>query len=217
MRPFEAKPQVFTASHRRKAVNLGSKHQANSISLKLFCRASAARATARRCSLGIGRIVPSSAAVRGSGKPRGQRVPCTSTSDGLRSAAAQARPSVPQPADAVCSTGGARPSAATSLRPSAPVALRMCHASSGLRGAAPLTRVCSAPRASAARPSLRAPFAPRRANGGTRSPRVRPSLARTASAAVPMLASPRSCAPGRGTCAVRAAEATRCRNHRRRS
>ena len=118
------------------------------------------------------------------------------------------RPSVPQPANAVCSTGGARPGAATSLRPSAPVALRLCHASSALRCAAPLARVCSARRASAARPSLRAPFAHRKVNGGTRSPRVMSSLARTASAAVPMLVFPCSCAPGRGTCAVRTAEAT---------
>ncbi|MBR3326506.1 MAG: hypothetical protein IKG22_04210, partial [Atopobiaceae bacterium] len=57
--------------------------------LTLFCRASAARATARRCSLGVGRIEPSSAAVRGSGKPRGERVPRTPTSDGLRSACAR--------------------------------------------------------------------------------------------------------------------------------
>ena len=61
----------------RRTQNPGSEHSANSISLKLFCRASVARATAQRCSLGVGRIVPSSAAVRGSGKPRGERVPCT--------------------------------------------------------------------------------------------------------------------------------------------
>ena len=63
----------------RRACNLGSEHLANRIAVKLFCRTRVARAAARRRSLGVGRIVPSSDAVRGSGTPRGERVPCTST------------------------------------------------------------------------------------------------------------------------------------------
>ena len=45
----------------RRACNLGSEHETNCIVVKLFCRTRVARATARRCLLGVGRIVPSAA------------------------------------------------------------------------------------------------------------------------------------------------------------
>ncbi len=122
-----------------------------------------ARGWSHRAVVGCGARVGQ--ATRGAGAPHANlRRPAVGT-------CAWPRPSVPQPACAVCSTGGARPGAAASLRPSAPVALRLCHASSALRCAAPLTRVCSARRASAAHPSLRAPFAHRKVYGAP-APRV---------------------------------------------
>lgn len=73
------KPQLLYFAGDGKNSGHGTKHNANGISLKLSCRAHAARATSQRCSFGVGLIMPVADAVRGSGMPRGQRVPCTST------------------------------------------------------------------------------------------------------------------------------------------